>query len=92
MSPNRINKKELSNFEFKRIIIIKTFLPEKEFPLVVGESDALRRDFKVDNSRDGQRFGVQQVGHGALDGLGSGQRFRVHSKEIKQTAGSSLGQ
>ena len=28
-------------------------IPEKEFPLIVGESDSLRRDFKMNNSRYG---------------------------------------
>lgn len=67
-------------------------VPEEEFPLIVGEGDALSRDFKVDDGRRGQRTQVQQVSHGALDGLRSGQRFRVHGEQVEQIASGALCQ
>ena len=46
----------------------------------------------MNNGRRGQRAQVQQMSHGALDGLRPGQRFRVHGKQVEQTAGSALCQ
>lgn len=65
-------------------------LPEKELPLVVGKSDALRRNFKMNHSRRGQRFRFEHVCHSALNGLRPGQRLGVHREQVEQAACGTL--
>lgn len=65
-------------------------LPEEEFPLIVGQGDALRRNLKMNHSWRGQWFRVEQMRHAALDGLRPGQRLGIHGEQVEQTAGSTL--
>ena len=67
-------------------------LPEEELAFAIGKCNALSGHFEVDHGGCGQRLGIQHVRHGALDGLRSGQRFRVHGEQVEYVTGGTLSQ